>query len=216
MQWLKAIMPKEEQFVALFVKHAKAVQAGAQGLREALNGDETQRHLFDNVMRYEQEADDITRDVLLAVRRSFITPFDRGDIKDLIQSMDDSIDQMQKVAKIVLLYKVTRFSDEMRALAERIVEAAGLVGRIVPMLDRINAHSSEIIATCEQIVKIEGEGDTLYETALAKLHESASETKSIGPMDFIVQAEILDHLEKVLDRFDDVANEIHGIVIENV
>ena len=35
-------------------------------------------------------------------------------------------------------------------------------------------------------------------------------------MDFIVGFEIYDHLEKVADRFDDVANEIHGIVIEHV
>ena len=34
--------------------------------------------------------------------------------------------------------------------------------------------------------------------------------------DFIVGAEIYDHLEKVADRFDDVANEINSIVIEQV
>ena len=28
--------------------------------------------------------------------------------------------------------------------------------------------------------------------------------------------EIYDHLEKVVDRFDDVANEISGVIIENV
>jgi predicted phosphate transport protein (TIGR00153 family) len=214
MQWLKAIMPREEKFVALFAKHATTVYAAALALLGAVNGDG--RHLFDDVMRHEQEADDITRDVLIAVRRTFITPFDRSDIKDLIQSMDDSIDQMQKVAKIVKLYKVTTFSDEMRDLANKIVEAAGRVGNIIPMLDSINSHSTEIIATCEQIVKIEGEGDAIHDAALAKLHEAASESKTISPMEFIVQTEILEHLEKVLDRFDDVANEIHGIVIESV
>ena len=34
-------------------------------------------------------------------------------------------------------------------------------------------------------------------------------------MAFIVGREIYDHLEKVLDRFEDVANEISGIVIEH-
>ena len=32
----------------------------------------------------------------------------------------------------------------------------------------------------------------------------------------MVGAEIYEHLEKVVDRFDDVANEINGIVIEQV
>ncbi|HEX7883279.1 MAG TPA: DUF47 family protein, partial [Afipia sp.] len=35
-------------------------------------------------------------------------------------------------------------------------------------------------------------------------------------MDFVVGAEIYKHLEKVADRFDDVANEINSIVIEQV
>ena len=35
-------------------------------------------------------------------------------------------------------------------------------------------------------------------------------------MDFFVGTEIYDHLERVVDRFEDVANEIHGIVIEHV
>jgi Protein of unknown function DUF47 len=37
--------------------------------------------------------------VLIAVRRTFVTPFDRADIQDLITAMDDSIDQMNKTAK---------------------------------------------------------------------------------------------------------------------
>jgi uncharacterized protein Yka (UPF0111/DUF47 family) len=35
-------------------------------------------------------------------------------------------------------------------------------------------------------------------------------------MDYIVGAEIYDHLEKVLDRFEDVANRVSGILIESV
>ena len=39
------------------------------------------------------------------MRRSFITPFDRGDIKDLITSMDDAIDQMRKTVKTITCSK---------------------------------------------------------------------------------------------------------------
>ena len=34
-------------------------------------------------------------------------------------------------------------------------------------------------------------------------------------LNFFVGNEIYDHLEKVVDRFDDVANVMHGIVIEH-
>ena len=59
-------------------------------------------------MDRENDADDVTREVLIAVRRTFITPFDRGNIRDLITSMDNSIDQMQKTAKAIMLFEVTR------------------------------------------------------------------------------------------------------------
>jgi uncharacterized protein Yka (UPF0111/DUF47 family) len=35
-------------------------------------------------------------------------------------------------------------------------------------------------------------------------------------MAYIVGADIYDHLEKVVDRFEDVANRISGILIENL
>jgi uncharacterized protein len=44
--------------------------------------------------------------VLIAVRPTFITPFDRRDLVDLIWSMDDAIDQMQQTAKAILLFDV--------------------------------------------------------------------------------------------------------------
>jgi uncharacterized protein Yka (UPF0111/DUF47 family) len=65
--------------------------------------------------------------VLLAVRRTFITPFDRGDIKELITLMDDSIDQMQKTAKTIQLFEINAFEPHMRAMGDAIVEAAQLV-----------------------------------------------------------------------------------------
>jgi len=35
-------------------------------------------------------------------------------------------------------------------------------------------------------------------------------------MTFIVGSEIYDHLEKVVDRFEDVANRISGVLIEHL
>ena len=58
-------------------------------------------------MHHENQADAIAREVLMGVRRSFITPFDRGDIKELIGLLDDAIDQMQKTAKAITLFEVS-------------------------------------------------------------------------------------------------------------
>src|SRR5215204_1970499 len=134
LDWFRALMPKEDRFFGLFEQHATLVVAGAESLCAALEGGPALHQHVQTVMDRENEADAITREVLLAVRRTFITPFDRGDIKDLITAMDDAIDQMQKTAKTILLFKVTEFEPEMVRMAERIVQAAQLVQQAIPLL----------------------------------------------------------------------------------
>ena len=103
MRWFRALMPREERFFELFTRHSDVVVAGAKALRDMLDGGDAVARNYKTVMDREHDADDITREVLIAVRRTFITPFDRGDVKDLITSMDNAIDQMQKTAKTIML-----------------------------------------------------------------------------------------------------------------
>src|SRR4029077_16719106 len=86
--WFRALMPKEERFFELFARHAQVTLTGAQVLCELLQGGYDVPRLCKELSGRENEADEITREVLTALRRSFITPLDRGDIKDLITSMD--------------------------------------------------------------------------------------------------------------------------------
>ena len=108
MRWFHALMPKEERFFELFARHSDAVLAGAKALRAMLEGGVAVKSNYQIVMDREHDADDVTREVLIAVRRTFITPFDRGNIRDLITSMDNSIDQMQKTAKGILTVRRDR------------------------------------------------------------------------------------------------------------
>src|SRR5262245_19825810 len=111
--WFQRLMPREQLFFPLFERHAITITAAASALRRMLEGGEQIREHCQSVMRLEEQADAITRDVLVGVRSTFITPFDRGDIKDLITAMDDAIDQMQKTAKAIVLFEITTFEPEM-------------------------------------------------------------------------------------------------------
>jgi uncharacterized protein len=169
---------------------------------------------YQTVMDREQDADNVTRDVLIAVRRTFITPFDRGNIRDLITSMDNSIDQMQKTAKSIRLFDVTQFTQEMKDMADAIVKCAELVQEGVPLLKSIGAEAGHISDLTAQISALEGRADEMHDKGLHDLYRAnAAERNGLG---FFVGNEVYDHLEKVVDRFDDVANVMHGIVIEHV
>ena|SRR5437868_4823808 len=211
--WFRAMMPREERFFELFEAHARTVVAGAEALRDMLEGGRAVPECYKAVYDHEQEADNLTRQVLIAVRRTFITPFDRTDIKDLITSMDDAIDQMLKTAKTVTLFEVQTFTPQMRTMADSIVTCAGLVNEAIPLLRAISAEAGRLNAITEQITHIEGMADEMHDNGLKELYLTRGKT---DPMAFIVANEVYDHLEKVVDRFDDVANEISSVVIEHV
>jgi hypothetical protein len=147
------------------------------------------------------------------VRRTFITPFDRGDIQDLITSMDNTIDQMQKSAKSVMLFNIRSFTPQMKEMGDAIVKCAVLVEEAVPLLRSISKEASRISALTEQITQIEGRADDLHDVGLKELFETQG---AANPMAFITGNEVYDHLEKVVDRFDDVANELQSVVIDHV
>ncbi|MBV9557192.1 MAG: DUF47 domain-containing protein [Pseudolabrys sp.] len=213
LRWFHALMPKEERFFELFARHSVAVLAGAQALRALLDGGEAIERNYQTVMDREQDADNATREVLIAVRRTFITPFDRSNIRDLITSMDNSIDQMQKTAKSVRLFDMKEFTPQMREMADVIVKCAQLVQEAIPLLQSISSEATRISSLTAEISALEGRADELHDVGLKALYLANVAGNALA---FFVGNEVYDHLEKVVDRFDDVANVLHGIVIEHV
>jgi uncharacterized protein len=211
--WFQALLPKEERFFELFAGHSRTVVAGAQALRAMLDGGDAVPQHYRAVMERESEADAFTRDILIATRRTFITPFDRGDVKDLITSMDNAIDQMQKTAKAVMIFNLRSFTPQMREMGDTIVRCAQLVEEAMPLLRRISAEAGRLSSISEQISQLEGRADDMHDRGLQELYETHGAS---NPMAYITGNEVYDHLEKVVDRFDDVANEIHGVVIDHV
>jgi predicted phosphate transport protein (TIGR00153 family) len=213
LRWFQALLPREERFFDLFARHSDVVAAGAKALREMLEGGEAVALHYKTVMDREHDADDITREVLIAVRRTFITPFDRSGIKDLITSMDNTIDQMQKTAKTIMMFDQRTFTPQQKEMAEAIVLCAALVQEAMPLLSSMNANAGRLSEISEQLSQIEGRTDELHDAGLRELYRANQPSNSMA---FFIGVEIYDHLEKVVDRFDDAGNEISGIVIENV
>ena len=76
---------------------------------------------------------------------------------------------------------------------------------------RENAPRLNLIT--EEIIRLEDASDTLNDKGIKALFQRHKNGNAMG---YIIGVEIYDHLEKVMDRFEDVANRISGIVIEQV
>ncbi|MFK3690020.1 DUF47 family protein [Agrobacterium tumefaciens] len=213
MSIFRKLMPREDRFFDMFSKHSETVIKAAEALDQLLSGTDVDKNC-ELIVALEHQADDITRDVLLAVRRSFITPFDRGDIKDLIQSMDDAIDMMHKTVKTIRLFEQIEFDPLMKEMGHEIVRAAGLIAEAIPLLNKVGANAQRLSAIAEEVTRVEGRSDDLHDQGLKDLFRRHGATGNA--MAYMIGSEIYGELEKVVDRFEDVANEISGIVIENV
>jgi predicted phosphate transport protein (TIGR00153 family) len=213
LRFFQALMPREEKFFTLFNDHARTLVDGAIALRDLLEGGAGVAEACRRIVAHENQADAIARDVLLGVRRTFITPLDRGDIKELINQLDDAIDQMQKTAKAITLFEVTEFELQMRQMADIILRCAELTVEAVGLLSAMQENAARINAIAEEITRLEEQADELNDQGIKALYKKHKGGDAMG---FIVGNEIYDHLEKVVDRFEDVANRISGILIEQV
>lgn len=209
----RAVMPKEDRFFDLFSQHAKTLVDGAKALSDLMSGADSIESATARVYKHEDEADEVTRQVMEAVRRSFITPFDRSDIQDLTTSLDDAIDQMRKTAKVVSLFEVKSFEPQMQAMAQVIIQAAELTAEAVDLLPKMRLNAGKLSKIAVKITEIEEQSDVMYDEGRKALFLASREG---DPMKFIVGVDIYSHLEKVMDRFEDVANRISGIVVEQV
>jgi uncharacterized protein len=210
--WFQALMPKEERFFHLFAQHAAIVAAGADALQNLLKGERIE-HFCKIIFDRENEADEVTRQILTAVRRTFITPFDRSDIQDLTSSMDDAIDQMNKTAKIITLYEVKHFEPAMQQMGDIVPQVAKLMQEAMPLLSNIGKNGGRLHEITGKIIALEEVSDQLHDEGRKQLF---LKHRGGNAIDFIVGGEIYDHLEKVVDRFEDVANEISALVTDHL
>ncbi len=209
--WFQRLLPRTGDFFGMFEAHAAAVVGAANALTELVDGNTPPAAHIREIDKREHEADDIIREVLTTVRQTFLTPFDRGAITSLIASMDDAVDEMQSTARAIDTYDLTKFTPEMKQMARMIAEAADLTAEAMPLLRDISRNGHRIHQITEKVVSLEGDADDVREAGLKKAFQEQSAT----PMQFIVSREIYKHLERVTDAFEDVANEIDGIVIDH-
>ena len=210
--FFQRLLPHKGDFFAMFEAHAATLVAAADALSHIARDDSSPAEQLRIISDREHEADDVIRDVLHAVRRTFLTPFDRGAITSLIGAMDDSIDEMQAAARAIDLYELHPLHADMKEMIALVVEAAALTAEAIPLLRQVSRNGARIHELTERIVRLEGQADDFHAAGLKKAFQTLGKS---DVTQFIVAREIFKHLERIADAFEDVANEIDGIVIDH-
>lgn len=207
----RALLPREERFVEHFQAHARHVRDAAEALRAIIAGKTDFETAFRTIRTCESAADDITKTTLEAIHRTFITPFDRSEIHDLIVALDDTIDTIEEIAQRMAIYELADFTPQMLTLAEILEACAALIQESMPLLGAITRNAATLSQMGARISALEGQADATLREGLRALIKSGAD-----PLAIMTRKEIYELLESATDRCDDVANVVQGIVIEHV
>jgi predicted phosphate transport protein (TIGR00153 family) len=203
------LMPREGNFFELFNSHAERIVEGSRALALMITTfTEVEKHA-EHVDAAEHAADKITHETITLLHKTFITPFDREQIHQLITAMDDILDLMQDVAETIVLYDIRKVTPESRQLAEICQMCCERVRTAVSLLKTIK-DAEAILKTCQEIDRLESDADRVMRSAMSKLFRDEPDVKQLIKMRTMYEL-----LESITDRCEDVANVIEGIVLEN-
>lgn len=209
--WFQRLLPQRGDFFSLFEAHAATLVGAAEALQRLADDGSSTQDVLRTIQDREHEADDLIRQVLTEVRITFLTPFDRGSITSLIGAMDDAIDEMLAAARAIDLYELRELRPEMKEIVGLISQAAAVTAEAVPLLRNISANGTTLHRLTGKLVSLEGAADDIHASGLKRAFQAAR----TDPLQFAVAREVFRNLERVTDAFEDVANEIDGIVIDH-
>jgi len=209
--WFQRLLPRKGDFFGMFEAHAATLVGAAAALQRLASDGASPAEVLQVIRDREHDADDLIRKVLTEVRRTFLTPFDRGSITSLIGAMDDAIDEMLAAARAIDLYELHELRPEMKDIVNLISEAAKVTAEAVPLLRDVAGNGTRLHELTGRLVSLEGQADEVHAIGL----KQAFQTARTDPLQFAVAREVFKNLERVTDAFEDVANEIDGLVIDH-
>ena len=209
---LARFLPQDERFFQLFADAARNADDAAHLLVEIFTTTEDLERKMRRMRDLEHMGDEITHQLFNALNRTFVTPLDREDIRDLASKLDDFVDYMDEAAKRFLLYRIGAPNALSGALARIIAEQAAIILTSVPMLEQPKKQD-ELLRYTVEINRLENEGDTLLTEALSGLYDNVVDIPAL--IQAIRWGEIYQLLEDATDRAEDVANTMEGIALKH-
>lgn len=208
---LKFFVPKDHSFYPLFEKDALNLIKTAEVLKLLLGTeDTTQQEIYiKQIKELEKIGDDFTHTIFDQLNKSFITPFDREDIQQFASNIDDVVDTINGVAQRIRLYKPKTYTPVYLEFAEIIYQVSKEIEFSVNLLTDPSGNKDKITKSCISINTLENKADELYHMGISLLFENEKD-----PFELIKKKEILETLEKAVDKAEDVSDAIKTILVK--
>jgi len=207
---LKYFVPKEKKFYAMFNKAAEnSVEAASEMVQlfKSTSLDESSAVRI-RIRQLEKQGDDITNNLFDELNRTFITPFDREDIHELTSKIDDVVDLIYSLSGKVEFYKFNSFSANMMEMAVLIHKGSLHMQNAITGLEH-SRNAPKCLKACKDLRRMESQVDEFYHKAISDLFE-----KEKDAIELIKQKEILQNIDKIINRMEDVSDVVKTIIVK--
>jgi predicted phosphate transport protein (TIGR00153 family) len=204
---LKKFLPKDKTFFNLTSELSDKILDGAKLLHEMFVKFDNFEYYSQKINDIERQCDAIVHKIVNELNETFVTPIDREDLYELANNLDNIIDSMYVIANRIHLYKVKNPVEFGPKLSAIILKQTELLKEIVPNVTVSKESLEKIVA----IKQHEIEGDMVFRDALEKLFDTEKDA-----IELIKKKEILEVLEKAVDRCHKAGVTIEAIIIKNV
>ena len=203
------LLPKDTVFYDLFERLAKHAVATAEHLRTMARNFPTFGDELQQIRDEEHAADELAHTALERLDRTFITPFDREDIHELVGGLDDIVDAVDALAKRIPLYHVKSIEPAFVAQIDVLIRAAAAVSDAVHRLRKAR-KLSEMKEKLIEIHHMESVGDDNHHAAVSALYANGHD-----PLHVMKWKEFYEMIEDAIDGCEDVGNTLERIVLKN-
>jgi predicted phosphate transport protein (TIGR00153 family) len=204
-------MPKEERFHELLSEDTKNLVKAIRVFEAIATSSSLQERQVRAVelKAIEHEGDAITKQIFLALNSTFITPFDRDDIREIASRIDDVLDYIEGVAKSFVVFELAESPAALRQFAFILKEMADEMDRITSLIWDLS-DEQKIQAGTVRISELENQADALYTTVIGELFKTGG-----NPIEIMKWKEVYENLEAACDACKDYTHAIGNVVLKN-
>jgi|JI9StandDraft_1071089.scaffolds.fasta_scaffold15424_5 predicted phosphate transport protein (TIGR00153 family) len=203
-----SFLRKERGFYTLLESLSLEAQGAVKIFLELIDSWQHSHPSLQTIRDIEHTCDKLVHEIMVKLHKTFITPIDREDIHKLAKRIDDLVDIPHAVTERLELFEINKINPEFKELVGVLAQAVDLVVLAITKL-RENKKRTEILDCCLAINRLENQGDRVFERALSRLFHDAKD-----PFAVIKWKELYDSIEQAIDRCEDIADILWGVVVK--
>jgi len=201
-----ALTPKDAVLFDLYTSLAERIASGARTTVEMVNGAaENRKGLAKRIGEIETEADELLGKIIRRIDDMFVTPYDRGDLQDLANSLDDAMDSIEGATDLIVLHDVKEMPPGLTDQVDAVRRLAELTAASMPRLKNLK----DLDHYYQEAERIEDEGDRIHRRITATLFGGSFDAMTILRVD-----RVIDQFENSLDEMTRAARVVRTIALK--